>query len=108
MEVLEGKYYFSQNSVEGGYLDFNQIFKNAPNLINIISENSSETTGSPNPFELFKDIDHVMPDQPQNFNTNSDSDSLEDKLIRTYIFINRSKTPNPVTFKESQDSLNAK
>ena len=94
--------------VEGGYLDFNQIFKNAPNLINAISENPSETTGSPNPSVLSEDIDHVTPDQPRNFDTNPDSNSSEDKLIRTYISINRSKTPDPATFKESQDSPNAK
>ena len=80
------------------------MFENAPNLINIISENPSETTGSLNPSKLSEDMDHVTPDQPQNFDTNLDSDSSEDELIRTYIFINRSKTPDPATFKELQDS----
>ena len=108
MEVLEGKYYSSRNSVEGGYLDFNQMFKNAPNSTNAISENPSETTSSPNPSELSEDMDHVTPDQPQNFDTNPDSDSSEDELIRTYISIDRSKTPDPATFKESQDSPNTK
>ena len=84
------------------------MFKNAPNLINAILENSSETIGSLNPSKLFEDMDHLTPDQPQNFDTNPDSDSLEDELIRTYIFINRSKTPDPVIFKELQDSPNAK
>ena len=108
VEVLEGKYYSSRNSVEGGYLDFNQMFENAPNSTNAISENPSETTGSPNPSELSEDMDHVTPDQPQNFDTNPDSDSSEDELIRTYISIDRSKTPDPATFKELQDSPNAK
>ena len=50
----------------------------------------------------------MISDQPQNFNIYPDLDSLEDKLIRIYIFINKSKTFNLVTFKESQDSPNTK
>ena len=50
----------------------------------------------------------MTPNQPQNFDTDLDLDSSEDELIRTYISINRSKTPDPATFKELQDSPNAK
>ena len=47
---------------------------------------------------------HVTPNQPQNFKENPDAESSEDKLIRAYISINRSKSADPETFKESQNS----
>ena len=53
-------------------------------------------------------MDHVTPNQPQNFNANLDWDSLEDELIRTYISINSPKLQYPTTFEESQNSPNAK
>ena len=42
--------------------------------------------------------------QSQNFKENPEAESSKDKLIRAYIFINRSKSTNPETFKESQNS----
>ena len=43
----------------------------------------------------------MTPNQPQNFEENLDAESFEDKLIRAYISINRSKLINLETFKES-------
>ena len=44
---------------------------------------------------------HVTPDQPQNFEENPETELSEDKLIRTYISIDRSKSADPENFEES-------
>ena len=51
---------------------------------------------------------HITPNQPQNFKENPNAESSEDELIRAYISINRSKSANPKTFEESQNSPYAK
>ena len=91
INFLEGKYYLVEDSLKRGYLDFNQIFENAT----IAAANNRNLS------ELSEHIDHVTPDQPQNFDANPDPESSEDKLIRAYISIDRSKSTDPATFTES-------
>ena len=97
-----------EDSLKGGYLDFNQIFENAQDVTNDFPENPITAADNRNPSELSEHIDHVTPDQPQNFNANPDPESSKDKLIRAYISIDRSKSTDPATFAESQNGPNAK
>lgn len=90
--------------VKGGYLDFNQTFENDSNVVNDISENPTEPADNRISSELSEDIRHVTCNQPQNFEENPETDSSEDKLIRAYISIDRSKSANPKNFEESQNS----
>ena len=108
MEILEGSYYSSKNSVKGGYLDFNPIFENDSNVVNDISENPTEAANNRNSSEISEDMRHVTPSQPQNFEENPEAESSEDELIRTYISIDRSKSADPENFEESQNSPYAK
>ena len=109
VKIMEGIYNSSENSVEGGYLDFNQNFENEPNLIpnSKTSENLTETRDNRISSEISEDIDHVTRNRPQFFKENPEIESSEDELIRTYISIDRSKPTDPETFKESQNSPNA-
>ena len=50
----------------------------------------------------------MTPNSPQNFEENPDVESSEDELIRAYVSIDRSKSPDPTTFEESQNSPYAK
>ena len=107
-DFLEGIYYPIRDSLEGGFLDFNQIFDSSTNAINRLSENPSDGASSPIPSELGPHIDHVTPNQPQNFEASPDAESSEDELIRAYILINSPKSQDPITFEDSQNSPNAK
>ena len=50
-----------EDSLEGGYLDFNQIFENAQDTINDFLENLIVAADNRNPSELSEYIDHVIP-----------------------------------------------
>ena len=54
------------------------------------------------PSEISEHMRHVTPDPPQNFEENPEAESSEDELIRAYVSINRSKSPDSTTFANSQ------
>ena len=77
-------------------------------MTNDFPENPTAAADNRNPSKLSEYIDHMIPDQPQNFDANPDLESSEDELIRAYISINRSKSTDPAIFAESQNGPNAK
>ena len=90
--------------IEGGYLDFNQIFEKESDFTSPLSDTPeipTEAADNRISSEISEDMRHVTPNQPQNFQENPEAESSEDKLIRAYISIDRSKTPDPKNFEES-------
>ena len=61
-----------------------------------------EATDNRIPSEISEDMRHVTPNLPQCFEENLEAESSEDELIRAYISIDRSKSPNSTTFANSQ------
>ena len=51
-----------EDSLEGGYLDFNQIFENAQDAIIDFPENPIAAADNRNPSKLSEYIDYVTPD----------------------------------------------